>query len=795
MPFLWNLRYLFSCCYFLLFINHVFPVEVGAGGGKAGAKASAAASAQSSSYGAKALENAALLIFEGIAIADLSLVKMAIEDGAAVNRPLDPIRAEIDLKLGKAFTDFPICPPIHFAINYGDKSRLAIARYLMESANADANAFSGLPPSTGRSFPPALLYAMGMGQRPTPSHAAVFQSLYRTLPYRFNLSSIDNWRRKTDSPPFVHMCIALRNFDCLYLAITELDAPFVNEVDRFGWTALHYATWYGDTQTIIFLIHNGANLAAKDHRGLQPIHIAILRRHVEAIALLLGSALEAKKKYKTSKLLTTMLFDKVNLWRTRDDGKTFEEDENDIDEDVEVDVEHDGGVEGRDTTRSGKNNKLSQDRNNYSRSPDQEKTVFDLLLTKPLFLEGICALFNVIPDDILDKKVVRDNRFAVYRFLWSTIARERTDSLELEDREDAGDEVDEYENYGSGGLNCSAVATFKPSSGLIGSQLTIGKLVNSEEEDEEKSKSTREYEVLREFWLSYFVPGKPVLFDNEFTRFFGIWAYPSLDLLMERLSDAKGFDSKFSTARKRDGRERYKFLITSDEAKQKWFTDFWTIPVIDRICGEEEMEKGNDRGKGRGKGATDGIHFESYEISIATKGDRDFQWRIPNARWTMTIFGEREILLLGPEATDSFPFEDNYELDTSAILRDLESNRTSQATVVRVKRGEVLFIPPFWSIIDTASPNTPTPSSSSSQSIYHSQEDKLPPVSISLSRDFCSHTVTNYRVQPLGWVLYGGKDEKVASFGSQRVHWKTKDRSHESTANKEGKDKRYPLFQ
>ena len=55
----------------------------------------------------------------------------------------------------------------------------------------------------------------------------------------------------------------------------------VNATDDRGWTALHYASFYGLRRSAIVLLQNGANVDAIESSGRRPIHLAFLNGVVE----------------------------------------------------------------------------------------------------------------------------------------------------------------------------------------------------------------------------------------------------------------------------------------------------------------------------------------------------------------------------------------------------------------------------------------------------------------------------------------------------------------------------------
>lgn len=189
------------------------------------------------------------------------LLKQGLDEGARVNAPIDPFVVESVLKLGRAFKDYPIAPPLHFALNYGKRAQINTASMIMrfmanpnlyalphenvwseemtqDKSNVLSNSdfqsvktgdplvFHPNKPSKWydkyhRGYAPASMYALGFGQKTTNSHAAVLQRIYRENPQRFNLTILDEWRKLTGNPPLTHLMLYWQNFDGLYFVVSE----------------------------------------------------------------------------------------------------------------------------------------------------------------------------------------------------------------------------------------------------------------------------------------------------------------------------------------------------------------------------------------------------------------------------------------------------------------------------------------------------------------------------------------------------------------------------------------------
>jgi hypothetical protein len=70
----------------------------------------------------KKLEKGDTRLFYAILTGNAELAIQALDEDAALNRPLDQFLGEMILQLARPYIDFPICPPTHFAFNYGYKN-------------------------------------------------------------------------------------------------------------------------------------------------------------------------------------------------------------------------------------------------------------------------------------------------------------------------------------------------------------------------------------------------------------------------------------------------------------------------------------------------------------------------------------------------------------------------------------------------------------------------------------------------------------------------------------------------
>eukprot|EP01032_Pedospumella_encystans_P008988 gene8988-10610_t len=251
-------------------------------------------------------------ILIGVIEGDLELVHLGINEGGNVNAVLEPYFGDMVLRLGKAYVTFPSCPALHLAFNYGTKSHLNVAAFLI-NYGTNPNTYklptvhaNGSVDLFDRGYPPAILFALGMGQTPMNTHAALLQRMVRTNKQVFNFTTINQWRRESGNPPLVQLCLLLDNVDGAHVLLTEFDAD-VNEADEDGVTALHVTAWRDNVSGMVMLLRQGANPLLEDHLGRTPMHYVVMRGHsVVAIKILLASALAsgAKKREIQVRMLT-----------------------------------------------------------------------------------------------------------------------------------------------------------------------------------------------------------------------------------------------------------------------------------------------------------------------------------------------------------------------------------------------------------------------------------------------------------------------------------------------------------
>lgn len=249
-------------------------------------------------------------ILIGTVVGDVSMIRLGHNEGGNINAVLEPYFGELIIKLGRAYVDFPSCPAVHLALNLGLKQHLNAATVLLHFG-ADPNIYK-LPSEKGskyasldRGYPPAILYALGMGQKPHNTHAAMLQRLVRTYPTVFNMSKIEQWRAETGNPPLTHICMLVDNTDGAHVLLAEFGVS-VHERDAHNLTALHIAAWRGNLQGTVMLLQKGASALSVDRCGRTPLHYVVMRGHdVVFVKVLLTSAIaEATRLHTPPKLAT-----------------------------------------------------------------------------------------------------------------------------------------------------------------------------------------------------------------------------------------------------------------------------------------------------------------------------------------------------------------------------------------------------------------------------------------------------------------------------------------------------------
>jgi ankyrin repeat protein len=71
---------------------------------------------------------------------------------------------------------------------------------------------------------------------------------------------------------------------CVLLARNNVD-----DVDDYGWTALHNAAWYGNVECTNYCVDMRANVNAHDNDGWTPVHCASREGNVDVLCVLLNA--------------------------------------------------------------------------------------------------------------------------------------------------------------------------------------------------------------------------------------------------------------------------------------------------------------------------------------------------------------------------------------------------------------------------------------------------------------------------------------------------------------------------
>ena len=236
----------------------------------------------------KSLENGNAKVLLGAFVGEVSAIRKGLNEGGNVSAVMDPFMGEAVLKIGKVFGDFPLAPAVHIAFHQGDKKHLEAAFFLM-IRGADINVFNVETNKSleySASYPPAILYSLGLGKSPRNSHAAFLRRLYISLKSHFNFNLLEEWRLLTGNPPLIHIAALADFFDGVYVLVNDFKFD-VNAVDQNNLTVLHIAAWNDDHYLCRFLLRNGANVMMKDAFGRTAFHYAAMRGNIEFMSHLL----------------------------------------------------------------------------------------------------------------------------------------------------------------------------------------------------------------------------------------------------------------------------------------------------------------------------------------------------------------------------------------------------------------------------------------------------------------------------------------------------------------------------
>lgn len=233
-------------------------------------------------------------VIMGATFGDTSLIRRGFGEGGDVNPILTEAVGEKLLKFGTPYVDFPVASALHCALSQGEKAHLDAAFLLMKSGASinhyvlpvfdDCGALAVATPKAPRGYPPALLYALGLGARPTPTHAAILQRLFQTMPTAFNFTMVSEWLTQTGNPPLLHIPVLAGFFDGVYMVAVEFGAD-INYGDSHGVSPLQAATWEGRMDMMQLLLSVGANVTGVDNSGRTVLHYAVLRGFADIISL------------------------------------------------------------------------------------------------------------------------------------------------------------------------------------------------------------------------------------------------------------------------------------------------------------------------------------------------------------------------------------------------------------------------------------------------------------------------------------------------------------------------------
>lgn len=656
------------------------------------------------------------------------------------------------MKLGKAYVDFPVCPPLHFAINLGTERQLPIAEFLIRNEiTLDDYA---LPPEKynplNRGYPPAILYGLGFGQRPTKSHAALIQRLHLSHPDLFHLNQTIHFLEKTGNSPLLHITLMLGNFEGSLLLLKHFNTS-VNVIDSLhhALTPLHIITWFGDIESLILLLHNGANVFLEDKYRRNPFHYAIIRRQLTTFSILVSYLLESPKDFEEDE-------PKIELLRRI----LFTEDKN-------------------------------------------SRDIIDYLTMKPFhlptigFIHQLCQEFELN----LEQALITSNRRRKFELWKEALTLITSSSFSMSSPLLGVDLVPAEKNLTRLAFIRNYHSLGRPS--LITQQLTLGQgiwaYVGSNNHldflDRYGSLPIRVNEMIYATYFHHLYCHPPYLgsrysgasdYETEcfpdysdrpnvttalkIEDFFLQARSQPLSILGTRDTTASGSMTSLTTMKIAQTRINYY------EYKKTFYTDFQR-PSIFQICDEKD-------------------HYEDYKITLSTAHSLT-PLHFHNTTWNVLLQGKKIWYLLPPSILTNQSFFNDLKQQTLLTKKDLLSSlslsfdsfysssssssaspslfsssrintlaflRKTQALVEIVQEPEdVVYIPDMWG------------------HIVVSLED-----SISLSQEFCTFRNTDMRVQPIGPVLYGGKDA-YRGLGSFKRHERTSTQSKFKTKTQRSK--------
>jgi hypothetical protein len=223
-------------------------------------------------------------VIKAVLAGDAMALRKALQQGGHPNSLLTKFIGEKILELGIASIDFSIRPAIHLAVYLAKKEQLDIAT-MLHRYGADLYAYE-LSTSLSSGYPPAMMYSLGIGKdKPQNSDAGFLHRLLTMIPEAIDISQLNPWLVESDYPPLLQLVLSRGFFDGVYVVVEYLQAD-VNEQDQRHHlvAALHVAAWYGDSNSIKYLISRGANPTLVDSYNRTALHYAVMRGYALAIS-------------------------------------------------------------------------------------------------------------------------------------------------------------------------------------------------------------------------------------------------------------------------------------------------------------------------------------------------------------------------------------------------------------------------------------------------------------------------------------------------------------------------------
>lgn len=696
----------------------------------------------------KNLERGDGRIFIGAITGDISLIRLVINEGGWINSVLEPFFGEMVLKLGKAYVDFPSCPPLHLAFNFAKNENLNAAMFLLKQG-ADVNQFQ-LPSSNfdpmRRGYPPALLFSLGLGQTPNNHHALFLRKIYESAPEKFNSTAMKSWILQSGNPPILQMTVSLNNFAGSYILVSHLNHS-VHDVDQWGMTGLHLAAWYGDVATLAMLIDYSADPLAVDYWRRNALQIGILQGQLDVVHFFMNS---------------TVL------------GKDNSTDVNSIREQLLTS-----------TDKYGLNS-------------------LQLALRPPAIMSVVSALLEY------------------YETLNITFAYNDSISKIRKTMKDDPSEKEDASYLGPSGWDKSPIPTTVLTPSLANvphmSEVDLKLVLAIDKLSASAVSSTR-------FRKKYLSSQRPLLITNQLMVGQNIWAHMDRTNFLQRygmlnvtLADELFIDKNQKTSKLsvsdyigRFMKENRSYqtsvsntgelssntiedtietgtatpswpVVTVEASRQSyedWRQDFST-PHIFQQCGPKDNEPFHLYLSPRGTGLPLHSHNQSWNLLLVGKKKWVFLTPGPALNDTDPLFGDLTSAGGAEQSEQDYGNSGRNVFQTSKIsnfsaippLKWLQSMEAEQwrkkgrLLEIEQNAGDVLYIPHFWAHATISITD-----------------------SVSVSQEFCTFLHTDHRVQPLGYVVYGG-DDMHRGLGMFKTHLRSNDRP-----GLKGKlDKHRPVF-